>query len=322
MAFDVTGLTAWVEENKADLITKSVLGSKIMDYVDIRTGIKGSEKIPILESTAPAQAGAACGFTTSGSTTLTQTTISTTSIKVEEALCLKDLEGYFSQKWLKPGAKPDNVAIFSDIMNRKIANIARKFGQMLVQGDTDYTNDTWLKRMNGFISLTDTASDEVIATAQASISTSTVRGIFEDIIFTRIPAAVIDKGVIVGCGMDTFRTLQLKIMTDNLYHYNANAADFSKMELIYPGSNIKVVAMPEFNADNSVDGGGSLDVVVKNRILCWQKENFVVGLDMESDLKDFKVWYSEDNEQLRMRFRVRVGAAIHFTDQVVTYKNS
>lgn len=322
MAFDVTGLTAYVEENKAALITKAILGSKIMDFVDVRTGIKGSEKIPILESTAPAQAGAACGFTSSGSTTFTQTQISTTSIKVEEALCLKDLEGYFTQKWLKPGAKPDNVAIFADIMNRKIANISRKFGQMLVQGNTSYTNDTWLKRMNGFIQTVDAAADEIVATAQANITTSTVRGIFEDVIFTRIPPAILDKGVVVACGQDTFRILLQKLWTDNLYHYIPSQGEFGAMELVYPATNIKVVAMPEFNADNSVDSGGSLPTTVQDRILAYQKENFVVGIDLESDLKDFEVWYSQDNEQLRMRWRVRAGVAVHFTDQVVTYANS
>ena len=321
MAIDVSGLTAYIEENKADLITKAITGSKIMDYVDIRQGIKGTEKIPIIESTAPAQAGAACGYTSSGSTTITQTQITTTSIKVEESLCLKDLEGYFTQKWLKPGAKPDNVAIFADIMNRKIANIARKVGQMLVKGDTDYTNDTWLKRMNGFISTVDSASDEIVATAQASISSSTVRGIFEDIIFDRIPNEIIDQGVIVGCGYNVFRTLQNKLMVDNLFHYPAPGSDFDAMSMVYPGTKIKVVGMPDFSYDG-VDGGGVIPTAVQNRILAWEPKNFIVGMDTESDLKDFEVWYSQDNEQLRMRFRVRIGIGIHFTDQVVSYANS
>ena len=57
-------------------------------------------------------------------------------------------------------------------------------------------------------------------------------------------------------------------------------------------------------------------------ILAWEPKNFVLGMDTLSDLKDFEVWYSQDNEQLRVRFRVRIGIGIHFTDQVVTYKNS
>src|SRR3990167_692919 len=323
MAFDVTGLVAYIEENKADIITKVILGSKILDHIDVRNGIKGTEKIPILESTAPAQTGSACGYTSSGSTTLTQTSISTTSLKVEESLCLKDLEGYFSQKYLPNGSKyTDQLQILQQIIDRKVANIAQKFGQMLVQGDTDYGNDTWLKRMNGFISTVDSASDEIAATQQADITTSTVRGIFEDIIFAKIPARILNMSPLVYCGQDTFRILLNKLWVDNLYHYIPSAADNNAMSLVYPGSNITVVAFPEFNADNGTDAGGSLPTAVQDRILATYKENFVVGLDLESDLKDFEVWYSPDNEQLRMRWRMRAGVAVHFTDLVVSYLNS
>ena len=33
-------LTAYVEENKADLIAKAILGGKTMELVDVRYGIK------------------------------------------------------------------------------------------------------------------------------------------------------------------------------------------------------------------------------------------------------------------------------------------
>ena len=320
MAFSLGTMTAYIEENKADLISKAITGSRIMDFVDVRENVKSGMRIPILESTAPAQAGAACGFTSSGTTTISQTTISTTSLKVEEAWCLKDLEAYFTQKWLKPGQKPDDTAIIADILNRKMANIAQKFGMMIVQGDTDYTNDTWLKKLNGIISTVDAASDEILATAQASISTLTVRGIFEEIVFQKIPSAILNKGAIVMCGQDTFRILLQKLWVDNLYHFNPGT-EMNSMELIYPGTNVKVVAMADFNNDNPVETG-SLPTVVKNRIIATYKENIVVGLDRAADMTDFKVWYSDDNEQLRMRFRINAGVAVHFTDQVVSYVNS
>ena len=66
MAFSLGALTAYVEENKAEIITKSILGGVTLGLgVDIRTGIKSSENIPNLESTVPFQSGASCSFTTS-----------------------------------------------------------------------------------------------------------------------------------------------------------------------------------------------------------------------------------------------------------------
>lgn len=323
MAFDVTAVTAYVEENKSELVMKPITGSRTFDIFDVRQGIKSGDKIPILESTAPAQAGAACGFTSSGTTTVTQTTLSTTSIKVQEALCLEDLEAYFTQKWLPAGSNPETISIEGMIVERKVANIAQKVGQMIWQGKTTYTNDTYLKQMNGFISLIDTAGTAIAATQQASISTSTVRGIFEEIIFQKIPMAIQSAGdVVVVCGVDTFRILMQKLMVDNMYHVVPSAAEYKANEFIYPGSDVKVIGLYELNAGNAVDSGGSLPTAVKNRIFAGQKMNFIIGFDVQNDQKDFKIWWSEDNQQLRFHCRFRIGVTNHWYDQIVQYTNS
>ena len=62
MAFSLGTMTAYIEENKAELITKAILGAKTMGLVDVRNGIKSKERIPVLESTTPWQAGTSCGF--------------------------------------------------------------------------------------------------------------------------------------------------------------------------------------------------------------------------------------------------------------------
>lgn len=322
MAFSLGTMTAYVEENRADLIMKPITGSRTFDYIDIRQGIKSGEKIPIIESTAPAQAGATCGFTSSGTTTITQTTLSTTSIVVQEALCLRDLEAYFTQKWLPNGSKPEDTDIAADIINRKLANIAQKVGQMVWQGKTTYTNDTYLKQMNGFISLIDTDGTAVAATQQASISTSTVRGIFEEIVFQKLPMAISDGSPIVFCGVDTYRILLQKLMVDNMYHVIPSAGEYKANELVYPGTDVKIVALHELNNSNSVDSGGSLPTAVKNRIIAGTKENFIAGFDVKADMDNFDVWYSKDNQQLRFNLRFNIGVTNHWYDQIVQYTNS
>lgn len=322
MAFDVSALTAYVEENRAELIMKPITTSRSFDFLDLRTGIKSGEKIPIIESTAPAQAGASCGFTSSGSTTITQTTLNTSYIKVQEALCLQDLEAYYTQKYLKPGSSPDTTEIAADIINRKLANISQKVGQMIWQGKTSYTNDTYLKQINGFIAAIDTAGDAVAATAQASISTSTVRGIFEDIVFQKLPMAITSQKPIVFCGVDTLRILLQKFMIDNMYHVVPSGADYGKNEFVYPGTDVRIIGLHEMNANNSVDSGGSLPTAVKNRIIAGDMMNFVAGVDVKADMDNFDVWYSKDNRQLRFDLRFNIGVKNHWTDQIVQYTNT
>lgn len=322
MAFDVSSLVAYVEENKADLIMKPITGSKIFDIIDIRQGIKSGEKIPIIESTAPAQAGASCGFTSSGTTTISQTTLSTTYIKIQEALCLQDLEAYYTQKYLSAGSNNETTSIEADIINRKLANIARKVGQMVMQGKTTYTNDTYLQRMNGFISQIDTAGNAVAATS-STFNTTNARTIVEEIIFQKLPLAISETGdEVVLLGTDNYRILLQKLLIDNMYHIAPSTDAWRGNEFVYPGTNVRVIGLNEMNASNTTDSGGSLPTAVKNRILAGSAKNFVAGFDVKQDMSDFKVWYSEDNQQLRFSCRFNIGVVNHFTDQIVQYTNS
>lgn len=321
MAFSLGTLTAYVEENKAELITKAILGGKTLGIgVDIRTGIKSSEKIPVLESTVPFQAGDSCGFTTSGTTTVTQIQISTSPIKIAEEFCLKDLEAYFTQKWLPAGQMNESTSLEAGIMDRKMAQIAKSVEQMIWQGKTTYGNSTVLKQINGWIATLDTAGTAVAATQQAAINSSTVRGIFEDI-YSKIPAAASwNEEVVAFCGMDTFRTLILKLTTDNLYHYTTDIAA-SKWEITYPGTNMKIIALPGLNNDNPVDTG-VLPTAVKNRIFATYKSNFIFGTDLQSDINSLESWYSKDDRKLKIYGEFRAGTAIKFPEYVVQYTNS
>ena len=321
MAFSLSALTAYVEENKADLIMKPITGSKIFDLIDVRQGIKSGMKIPILESTAPAQSGAACGFTSSGTTTVSQTTLNTSYIKVQEALCLQDLEAYFTQKYLPSGSKEETTLLEADIINRKLANIASKVGQMIMQGGTTYTNDSYLKQLNGFISQIDTAGNAVAASQTAALTTANIRTVVEEIIFQKLPLAISETGdEVVFLGVDNYRILLQKLMQDGAFFYQPSATNFTSNEITYPGTNVRVIGLNEMNSGNAVDTG-SLPTAVKNRILAGSLKNFVAGFDVRADLSDFDVWFSKDNQQLRFNCRFNIGCVNHFTDQIVQYKN-
>ena len=322
MAFDVTALVAYVEENKADLIFKPITMGRIFDLpIDIREGVISGEKIPRLESTVPAQ-GDNCGFTSSGTTTIDQTTVTTATFMVQEALCLDDLEAGFAQKWLPAGSNAETFTKEQDWVNRKLANINKKITQAAFQGKTTYTNDTYLKRINGWIANIDTVGTAVAATQQASISTSTVRGIVEDIIFSKLPLAISETGdEAIFMGVDNYRLLLNKLLTDGAYWYTPQSGEFKGNEMMYPGTNVRIIGLNEMNANNTVDGGGSLPTAVKNRILAGSMKNFVAGFNLKADMSDFKVWYSEDNRQLRFNWRAKFGVSNHFVDQIVQYTN-
>jgi hypothetical protein len=321
MAFSFDTMTAYVEENRADLISKAILGAKTLGLgVDIRTGIKSSEKIPVLESTVPFQA-AACSFTSSGTTTFSQVSIATVGIQFAEQLCLNDLNTYFTQKYLPAGANIDSLSIAQQIIDRKIAQVAKNVEQMIWQGKTTYTNSTVLKQMNGWLATIDAGSP--VAATQSTLNSTNVLTIFDDV-YSKVPAAAIaNEPIVAFCGYDTFRILAAKITSTYGIYGSQYTTDnvWNNWELMYPGTNMKVVAVPGMNNDNAVDTG-VLPTAVKNRIIATYASNLVYGTDLQSDTENMEAWYSKDDRVWKLFGAFRAGVAVKFIDHVVQYTNS
>jgi len=326
MAFSLGAISAWTEElgDKGDFIMKSILSAKTIQAlprIDKRYGISGfTEKIPTIESNSLWQAGAACGFTTSGSTTVEQISLTTVPIKVQESWCLQDLETYSIHKLLPKNDRPETFQLLDIIVGRKLAQTALKLESAIWQAKTVYTNATHLKHFNGLISVSDTAGTAVAATQQASITTSTIRGIIEEIAYTKIPSAIRDLGAVIVCGYDTFNIYRNKLMVDNLYHFNPTNDAMQEYSMNVFGTNVKLIGLPGLNNDNAVDTG-ALPTAVKNRIFATYEDNILMGFNAPAGMEDFKVWYSDDDQLLKFSTRFFYGNQIKYNDLVVQYTN-
>ena len=327
MAFSLGALSAWTNElgDKSDFIMKSILSAKTIQAlpgIDKRFGISGyTEKIPTLESTTPWQAGASCGFTTSGATTIDQISLTTVPIKIQESICLQDLETYAIHKLLPGSDRPETFQLLDMWVGRKMAQAALQLESAMWQAKTTYTNATHLKLFNGLIAVSDTAATAVAATQQASITTSTVRGIIEEIAYTKIPSSIRDKSPVILCGYDTFNIYLNKLMVDNLFHYDPSNTDLANYKMNVFGTNVKLIGLPGLNNDNAVDTG-ALPTAVKNRLFATYEDNILMGFNAPQGMEDFKVWYSDDDQLLKFSTRFFFGCQIKYNDLVVQYTNS
>jgi hypothetical protein len=321
MAFSLGTMTAYIEENKADLITKAILGAKTLGLgVDIRTGIKSSAKIPVLESTVPFQS-LACSFTSSGTTTINQIEIATVGIQFSEQFCLNDLNVYFTQKYLPAGSNVDSMSIAQQIIDRKIAQVARNVENMIWAGKTTYGNSTVLKQMNGWLATIDTAGTAVAATP-STLNSTNVLTIFDDV-YSKVPAAaLVNEPVVAFCGLDTFRTLAAKITSTYGIYGSQYTTDnvWNNWELMYPGTNMKVIGVPGLS-DAAVDTG-SVPSAVRNRIIATYASNLVYGTDLQSDTDTIESWFSQDDRVYKVFGSFRAGCAVKFIDHVVQYTNA
>jgi len=314
MAFSVGTLAAYTKENEALLVASSVLGSKtaslIKDKGNVMVGVKSAETINIMDTDAIFQDGSSCGFTASGTTSFTQRTVTVGKIKVNEALCLKDLESKYLQKALPAGSGYDSMVYSEEYSKRKAEKIAEQLEKTLWQGSTASV-DVNLNKFQGITTLITAAGGSVVnansvtyhGSVETSITDANVVSIFDDI-YKAIPAQVVDKDdMAIFCGMDVFRTYTVKLKTSNLYHYQYDGK--ANGEFYLPGTNVKVIAVQGLN------GSGK---IVAARI-----SNFFIGTDLLNEEERFEIFYAKEADQVRFVSEFKMGVNFAFPDEIVKF---
>ena len=314
MAFSVGTLAAYTKENEALLVASSVLGSKTADLIksqgNVMVGVKSAETINIMDTDAIFQDGSSCGFNASGTTSFTQRTVTVGKIKVNEALCLKDLEAKYLQKALPAGSQYDSMVYSEEYSKRKAEKIALQLENTIWQGNTGSV-DVNLNKFSGILSLITAAGASVVnansvayhGSVETSITDANVVSIFDDI-YKAIPAQVVDKDdIAIFCGMDVFRTYTVKLKTSNLYHYQFDGK--ANSEFYLPGTNVKVIAVQGLN--------GTGDIVAM-RI-----SNLFLGTDLLNEEERFEIFYAKEADQVRFVAEFKMGVNFAFPDEIVKF---
>jgi hypothetical protein len=314
MSFSVGTLANYTKENEALLVASSVLGSKtaslIKDQGNVMLGVKSAETINILETDAIFQDGSSCGFNASGLTSFTQRTVTVGKIKVNEALCMKDLEAKYLQKALPAGSMYDSMVYSEEYSKRKTEKISSQLEKALWQGNTSSV-DVNLNKFQGLIALITAAGASVVnansvayhGVVETAITDTNVVSIFDDI-YKAIPAQVVDKDdMAIFCGMDTFRTYTVKLKTSNLFHYKYDEA--ANGQFFLPGTNVRVIAVQGLN--------GTGDIVAA-RI-----SNFFIGTDLLNEEERFEIFYAKEADQVRFVSEFKMGINFAFPDEIVKF---
>ena len=307
MAFNVTGLTDYTNEQSTELVVKSLFGGKTAAVLQaagqVQVGIKSAEALNILSSDVFFQADG-CGYNASGNTTFTQRNITVGKIKVEETLCPKTLEAKWMQTQIAAGS-PEDVPFEEQIGNEKADRIAKLLEVAMWQGDTGTGNtNPNTNRFDGFNKVIDDAAASVDGntTSATSITTSNIEGLIDDM-YNALPADIADADdLVLFVGIDTFKKYTTALREANLFHY---AADSAGMEIVIPATNMKLIAVGGLNGTN--------------RMFAGRLSNFFVGTDLANEEEDYRFWYSQDNDEVRFRATMKYGVQIAFPDQLVEF---
>lgn len=316
MALSFSNLSAYTKQLVKPLLTSAVFEAKtqkmIIDGGIVIPGAKGAVAIPIMDTDA-VFGTQSCTFDPSGTTTFSQRTITPGKIKVEEKICPKDLEAYFTQEALKAGSTYEdfgNADFQSAFLAKKNARIAAQLETAIWQGDT-VSGTANLNKFDGLIKLIGAGSPvdanvsgfTGIAAITGGITASNVVAATEGI-YKAISADVITKGdVKIFVGYDWYRTLIMAYRALNLFSYNPQDAEAKSF--ILPGTNIEICAV---NGLNGTDKGYAISL-----------SNIAMAVDLVDEDTNYKMWYSEDNNDVRYRVEFKVGVNVAFTAECVKF---
>lgn len=315
MSLSLGSLSTYTKQLVKPLLTSAVIGAKtqqmIMDGGVVITGAKGPVAIPLIDTDAAFQTDA-CGYSPSGTTTFTQRTVTPGKIMIAETICPKDFEAYFTQEALKAGSTYTdfgNAEFLKAYLDKKNARIAAQLETAIWQGDsTGATANT--NKFDGLQKLIAAGSpvDANVSgyTGVATITTVTASNVVAatEGIYKAIPASVLAKGdVKIFVGNDWYRLLILAYRALNLFSYNPQetmAASF-----VLPGTAVEVVSV------NGLNGTGDAYAM--------SLSNMAIAVDLEADEQNYRVWYSEDNDEIRTKISFKLGVNVAFTNECVKF---
>ena len=353
MAFDVTGLSRYVDENSFELLSKAVLETELAQNVTVRAGLQGNQvAIPILsdsfiDSATPyglsnyaASAEKACGWNPQGTTTIEQVSMTIAHPIVQRAYCVQTLRDTFMSQQLSAGAQNgieslpfENVA--AEYFTKAITNYNEYY---LINGDTIGQSqaggtayaDVAHKGFKGLVAAgsgdykwndvgagaSGEAIDQALLpwTSGASVTNTSVNALDAALLlFEAAPAEIMmANDLVLVVGPEDYKALVGAMVKADLFHYTA-----SVNEIIIPSTNIKVVRSSGITKAAAVGG-----LAGRNFKFLTRSSNLIMGTDLTSDFDEFKVWYSQDNDEVRASMKWAIGAAIVDLDLVASLNDT
>ena len=298
MAFVVSGLADYVQNNREIILKDIVLGADSISRMTIQPGVKKSADLNFLNVVPALQSGASCGWNASGDATFTARTITTAAIKVNMAFCKKTLLGKWTEYAVRFGANNEEFPFEQYIIDEVIKGIKVKMEKAVWQWDTTNTGELF----DGLLKIINAASGTIKETIASGASA--YDAIYQ--VFMAIPTEILDKeDLAINVSPLVFRAFCKELTDRNMFHYTA---DGSKTEVILPGTSCKV---------RMVKGLADSVGHKERKIVATFDKNLVYGCDMLDDAEVVKAWYSEDADEHRIRVDFNAGVQIAFPDLCV-----
>ena len=283
--FDISALPAYSDSLSLDLISKVVLKTDLLDYLDLRSGFtSGVVNINLVDTDLPVSA-LSCGFTPDGQVTYTQVPVTIESLQSKTSMCVEELRSVYQSAFMNAGTGNDFIP-FEEVISESYTDKLRKY------------NEGFL--INGF-GTTDGLKAQITSANGAQLQAGTpaawdATNAFEQALdlYDAIDESVKDRDdLIMVVSPDAYRALVRALVAQNLYHFNSVE---SNDIMILPGTNVTVVKSSGLVSSNYKFAGPGKMIIA------------ATGLTDEQD--SFRFFYDESEDIMKFRAAWRLGVGV------------
>jgi hypothetical protein len=301
MALDLTGLSTYTDETSGDLIKRSVMKGRTIDYISMVAGIKSAQTINTINNEVNIQAGG-CSNPASGDTVLEQRVLNVAKLNVVQTWCIDDLEDYYTQTMLNPGSYHEDLPFSGILAEDMIAKLQKENEMIAWQGDTLGSGN--LSRADGLLKIIDAAVGVVTGTTLALDAANIIDAVDEMI--AAIPEDAIDSDdLTVFMSYASYRIYANALRDTNLFAYTGaenQGGDFMQM---HPGTNVMVMAV------------GGLNGLVTPRAVLAEASNLYSGTDLANDFEQFDLFYDKSTDKVKLNIKYKLGFQVAFPERIV-----
>jgi len=300
--YDVDDLDPYVDEQSPEIMEDLINASNLKSRVSVMDNVKGSKLIKIKTSQPTLQAAEACGWTPEGGIVLTDVTLSTVRLKIQEEYCNEDLNDTWAQIENIAGAnaQDESAPNFASTMIAFYVKTAQKMDQdLMFKGDTTSLNGD-LAHYDGFLKRWKADANVIVYQSGETAITRTNAFDIALALYNKIPAVLLDNQtpMEIGVGRETYRFIIEAIYDDNNFHHTLTEEAGSEPSFLLPTTNIRVRCYSQLTGTNEM--------------VAMPYEYMFYGTDLEGDINGFQFKYDDTEELLRFSVKWRSGIAYVF----------
>ena len=283
--FDISALPAYTDQLSIDLISKAVLKTDLLDYVDLRSGFtSGTVAINLVDADLPVSA-LSCGWTSDGEVTYSQVNVTIESLQSKTEMCIEDLRSVYQSAFMSAGTG-NNELPFEEVISESYADKLRKYNEgFLING---FGATAGLK---GQITSANGANLQAGVPAAWTPANAVEQALD---LYDAIDEAVKDRDdLIMVVSPDAYRALVRGLVASNLFHYDSVSGNDV---IILPGTNVTVVK--------------SSGLVGSNYKFAGPGKMILAATGLTDELDAFRFFYDEASDVMKFRAAWRLGVGV------------